>query len=163
MVDSCNINIDGIGPILMEHRKRTRRVIISIKPSKGIRVSVPEGVSFKKAEEFVYSKTDWIQRHLEKIKQYENKRKTIPDASLDIDRVEAKERLTTRLNRLAEKHGFTYNKVSIRSQKSRWGSCSHRNNISLNIKLVLLPKELMDYVILHELVHSRIHNHTKRF
>ncbi|MFC1990575.1 M48 family metallopeptidase [Chloroflexota bacterium] len=53
--------------------------------------------------------------------------------------------------------------MSIRNQKTRWGSCSHKNNINLNMKLVLLPDELVDYVILHELVHTRIHNHSKRF
>ena len=55
------------------------------------------------------------------------------------------------------------NNVSIREQSTRWGSCSHKNNISLNLKLILLPKELVDYVMLHELVHTRIHNHSKNF
>ncbi|MFC2051983.1 M48 family metallopeptidase [Chloroflexota bacterium] len=58
---------------------------------------------------------------------------------------------------------FTFNRVFIRSQKTRWGSCSKNNNISLNVKLVLLPEDLVDYVILHELVHTRIHNHSKSF
>lgn len=51
----------------------------------------------------------------------------------------------------------------MREQRTRWGSCSGKNNISLNVKLVLLPEELIDYVILHELVHTRIHNHGKKF
>ena len=71
--------------------------------------------------------------------------------------------MTSRLNRLAKEHGFTFNRVSIRSQKTRWGSCSRNNNISLNIKLVLLSEAMVDYVILHELVHTRIYNHSKEF
>ena len=71
--------------------------------------------------------------------------------------------LADRLYHLAKEHGFTCNNVSIREQRTRWGSCSHKNNISLNLKLVLLPKELIDYVMLHELVHTRIHNHSKKF
>jgi predicted metal-dependent hydrolase len=71
--------------------------------------------------------------------------------------------LIDRLNRLAQRHGFRYNRVFVRNQKTRWGSCSALNNISLNINLVRLPQELIDYTILHELVHTRIKNHSRRF
>ena len=60
-------------------------------------------------------------------------------------------------------HGFTYNRVFIRNQKTRWGSCSNKNNINLNIKVSRLPEELMDYVILHELVHTQIKDHSNNF
>jgi predicted metal-dependent hydrolase len=53
--------------------------------------------------------------------------------------------------------------VSVRSQRTRWGSCSRNGNISLNLRLVLLPEDLADYVILHELVHTRIPNHGRGF
>ena len=71
--------------------------------------------------------------------------------------------ITDRLYHLAGEYGFKFNRVTIRHQKTRWGSCSPKNNISLNIKLILLPDALVDYVILHELVHTRIHNHSKNF
>jgi predicted metal-dependent hydrolase len=64
---------------------------------------------------------------------------------------------------LAARHGFTYNRVFVRHQKTRWGSCSHKNNINLNARLVQLPQALMDYTILHELVHTRIKHHGPRF
>jgi predicted metal-dependent hydrolase len=67
------------------------------------------------------------------------------------------------LYQLAGIHGFTCNRVTVRQQKTRWGSCSPKNTISLNVKLALLPAELSDYVILHELVHTRVHNHSKKF
>jgi predicted metal-dependent hydrolase len=60
-------------------------------------------------------------------------------------------------------HGFAYNRVFIKNQKTRWGSCSNKNNINLNINLVRLPQELIDYTILHELVHTRIKNHSSKF
>lgn len=163
MMNSCIINIDGCGPVLFEHSKRARRVIIYVRPVKGIRVAVPTRTSLKKAMEFIYAKRQWIMKHVAIIEQIENQKEALANSYPAIDRDNAEQRLITRLHYLAKKHGFTYSKVTIRNQKSRWGSCSHKNNISLNMKLALLPEELIDYVILHELVHTRIHNHSKEF
>jgi hypothetical protein len=60
---------------------------------------------------------------------------------------------------LAQKHGFQVNKINIRNNKRNWGSCSARNNISLNLQMMKLPDELIDYILLHELVHTKIKNH----
>jgi len=163
MVNSNIVEIDGVGPVLFERSRRAKHVNISVKPFTGVRVAVPDGLSFKKAEEVVHARAVWIQRHLYRMKQYEKENKAIADTSMDIERAKAKRRLTIRLKQLAEKHGFTYSRVFIRNQKTRWGSCSHQNNINLNMKLVKLPDELMDYVILHELVHTRFKNHSSDF
>ena len=80
-----------------------------------------------------------------------------------IDRLAAGKLLINRLDLLAKKYGFTYNRVFIRNQKTRWGSCSTKNNINLNVNLVRLPPELIDYTILHELVHTRVKNHSRKF
>ena len=163
MAKSRTFNINGIGPILLEHSARAKRIAISIRPQKGVRVAVPTGTSFNKALEFVYLKQLWIRKHLAIIEHYEDKKKALENSILAIDRLEAKRILTERLQQLAHKHRFTYNKASIRNQTTRWGSCSHKKNISLNMKLMMLPAELMDYVLMHELVHTRIHNHSKKF
>ena len=163
MTNSHIINIDGIGPVLFEKSRRARRVIISVRILKGARVAVPTRTSFQKALEFVHLKKAWIQRHLVIVRQNEERQQALIDRFLAIDKAEARKTLTDRLYQLAQEHGFTCHGVSIRQQKTRWGSCSHKNNISLNLKLVLLPEELIDYVILHELVHTRIHNHSRKF
>lgn len=162
MESSHIVDIAGIGPILFERSKRSRRITISIKPLKGVRVAVPARVSFKQAVEFVNLKKPWIRKHLTIIKQLEGKKKALLQSS-SIDKARAKKIITAIVYHLAEKHGFTLSRVSIRNQKTRWGSCSHNNDISLNMKLVLLPDELVDYVILHELVHTKINDHSKRF
>ena len=156
-----HIEIDGVGPVLLQHSKRAKRLIISVRPHKGVRVAVPCGSSFEEAEKFVHAKTDWIRRHLDGVKQAEHEYKSI--YPIPIDEPAARKKLANRLQELASKNGFTYKKVTIRNQRTRWGSCSTKNNISLNIKLVRLPDELIDYVILHELVHTRIKNHGKAF
>jgi predicted metal-dependent hydrolase len=78
-------------------------------------------------------------------------------------RVEAKETLPQRTQELAAKHGFAYNKLSIRNTVTRWGSCSYQNNISFSLHLLRLPIELQDYVILHELAHTKEKNHQAPF
>jgi len=75
----------------------------------------------------------------------------------------ARELLPERLDYLARKHGLSYKGVRIRKMKSRWGSCSASNQINLSSTLVLLPGHLADYVILHELAHTRYKDHSARF
>ena len=163
MVHSNTVEIIGVGQVLFERSKKAKHLNISVKPFTGVRIAVPDGLSFQKAEEFVYTKIGWIQRQLVRMKQYEEKDETTSTSLDDIDGAKAKRKVTRRLKHLAEKHGFTYNRVFIRNQKTRWGSCSNKNNISLNMKVVRLPEELMDYVILHELAHTRVKNHSNAF
>ena len=78
-------------------------------------------------------------------------------------RAEAKSYLIPRVRELSEEHGFRINRVMVKNHKSRWGSCSSRNNINLNLHLMRLPVHLADYVILHELVHTVHRNHSPAF
>lgn len=77
--------------------------------------------------------------------------------------MEAKDYLPKRLNELAHKYNFKYNKLSLKTHKTRWGSCSSVNNINLNINLMLLDNEFIDYVLLHELCHTVEKNHKENF
>ncbi|MDC1352908.1 M48 family metallopeptidase [Flavobacteriales bacterium] len=208
-------HIDGIGEVTFVKTKRTKNLRISMSPYKGVRVSVPYLMSFRKAFSFVIEKQDWIHKHLPEMERKlegqtvfdENtdfntyRRKLViiikpnikvPRAkllkekilvefpeSLDIYteqyqdfirtiieetwRKEAKELLPIRTSELATKFNLSYEKVSVKNTKSRWGSCSHQNNISLSLHLMRLPKELRDYVILHELAHTVEKNHQPPF
>ncbi len=80
-----------------------------------------------------------------------------------IYRWEAKRFLPQRLDYLAGLNGLHYNKVSIRCNSSNWGSCSSKNNISLNARLMKIPDHLIDFILLHELAHSRVKNHSAEF
>ena len=162
-VKSNTIEIDGIGQVLFERSMRAKHISISVKPVKGIRIAVPYGVSFDKAKQVAQSKRSWIQKHLAKMKQVEQDHNKFTKNSIEIDRAEARKKLVNRLNELSKQHGFNYNKVFLRNQKTRWGSCSAKNNINLNMKLMRLPDEMIDYVLLHELLHTRIKNHTNGF
>jgi predicted metal-dependent hydrolase len=78
-------------------------------------------------------------------------------------RQRAREIILPRVQELAARHGFSYGRVTIRDNSSRWGSCSSRNNLNFALRLVMAPPEVIDYVILHELAHLKERNHSKRF
>ncbi|MFC1807126.1 M48 family metallopeptidase [Candidatus Omnitrophota bacterium] len=157
------IEIEGVGPVLFEKSKRARNLNISVRISKPVRVCVPLRISFDKAKEAVKSKIGWIIKHLARA----NHLRSIYNSKLidvsHLSHIQRKEKLIDRAKELAAERGFNYGKISIRNQRTRWGSCSARNNISLNIKLIQLPDRLIDYIILHELIHTRIKNHGQDF
>ena len=84
-------------------------------------------------------------------------------AILEAWRVEARKYLPGRTAELARRYNFSYNKLTIKNAKTRWGSCSATNNINLNLQLMRLPDHLIDYIILHELTHTVHKNHQKSF
>lgn len=93
----------------------------------------------------------------------DSSRSYLENVMVGIYRYEAKKLLAPKLNELAQKHGFQINKITIRNNKRNWGSCSFKNNISLNLQMMKLPDELIEYILLHELVHTRIKNHGPQF
>ncbi len=84
-------------------------------------------------------------------------------AVIEAYRIEAKTYLPERMRMLAERHSFRYKSLFIKNLKTRWGSCSMQNNINLNLNLMRLGDDLIDYVILHELLHTRFRNHSRDF
>ena len=147
-----------VGTIKYIGNNRAKRIIVSIKPEH-VRVVIPKRQSFKNAQKFVESRLDWIKTNRQSMDLQLQKKKKLPE----IDRKVARKILCRRIGELAQLHNFVYNRVSIRKQKTRWGSCSSKNNINLNANLLHLPSELMDYVLLHELVHTKIKDHSKDF
>jgi len=152
------VNYSEIGDVLFEKSKKAKRVIISFKSPSIIRVAVPRFITLRKAESCVYQKLDWIKKQQIKYSKKVNAARLTSMVS-----TAEKLKLINRVEYLANKHGFTYGKVTLRKMKTRWGSCTHLNNINLNIGLIALTDELMDYVILHELVHTKVKNHSKEF
>ena len=75
----------------------------------------------------------------------------------------ARDELVPRVHALAARHGLHVNRVSIRNQRSRWGSCARSGHIALNFRLVQMPEQIRDYVLVHELMHLRQQNHSRRF
>ena len=180
-------DLSGIAVTFFKSAK-AKRINITLKPFAGVRVSVPSSVSFKQAKTATQKRMGWIQSQVSKMKRVEDQYTVftsntkfqtrshslvnIADAVVQTEirtaivralRKEAKDYLPERVAILAAKHNFTYKNTAIKNAKTRWGSCSFENNINLNLHLMRLPEHLIDYVILHELVHTRVKNHSKDF
>ena len=163
MTNSKIIDLPEIGEVLLEKSRQAKRVNITVRPFKGIRVAVPKGVSFKQAAQVAEGKAGWIRAQQERLRHIEHKHRACMEESGYVSRACAKGIIIGRLEELAAKLDISYNRVFIRNQKTRWGSCSSKKNLSLNYKIALLPGPLMDYVLLHELVHIRHPDHGSAF
>jgi hypothetical protein len=152
-----NIQMDQLGTVRLRRNKRAKRLIIRVRPFQPVQVTVPYTLSYKEAEGFVRSKIPWIKKHLKEMQNL------APPSNSLLDEREAKQKIINRTEELAAHYKLSPSGITLRRQKTRWGSCSAKNRLSLNIKIALLPPELMDYIILHELVHIRIKNHSTAF
>jgi len=157
------LDIPPLGPVVFSRSKRAKRLSISIRAFKPVRVAFPQRTSLTKARKYLLKNLSWAKKSLDYVRKIEKEHETTLNDKSKLPVAKAKTILKNRLWELAEIHGFKYNKVFIRNQKTRWGSCSNLNNINLNINLVSLTQELTDYVILHELVHTEIKNHSKKY
>lgn len=160
---SNTMEVDGAGLIVFEKSRRARKLSISLEAPGMIRAAVPCRVSFKEAKRTISSNLQWLKKYLSRMDRLKQEHESLFKNPADMSENTAVKKLQARLKQLAAEYGFEYNKVFVRNLKSRWGSCSVKNNISLNIKLARLPQRLVDYLILHELVHTKVKSHGESF
>lgn len=122
-------------------------------------IPIEQGVvqAVLKKENVIITIPNNVDIHTPKVQEF------IQNVFIKLYRKEASKYLPTRVKKLALEHGFTYQKVFIKNLKSKWGSCSSLGNINLNLRLMTLPDHLIDYIILHELTHTKEMNHGPNF
>lgn len=166
------ISVPGIGEVRLTKRAGSVRLRISVSPRSGVAVSMPRHVSWSAGIRFLEAKRQWVEAALQRqalIQQKtirEGRTAAVPEdpAALERMREQARAALVPRLREAADRFGFPFKgRVTIKNNVSNWGSCSSKGNINLNIRLILLPEHLQDYVILHELCHLRHQNHGPQF
>lgn len=150
-------------PLEFIRHPRARRYVICVRPDGSVRVTLPRWGSRRQAQDFAEQQRPWIERQRRRVEEQRRSgfRRT-PDALKEL-RNRARRELPDDLRRLAAQHGLTVSRVSIRNQRSRWGSCSPKGHICLNWRLVLLPDFVRDYVLIHELMHLKRLDHSPRF
>ena len=138
-----------------------KTIAIQIKADGQVMVRCPKRMRIEEARRFVESKANWIEKHLAK-RPAQDVAKYTPQEIGQL-REQARKLVTDRVKYYAPIIGVTYNKIAIRTQHTRWGSCSSKGNLNFNCLLALVPPEVLDYVVVHELCHRKELNHSARF
>ena len=138
-----------------------KTIAIQIKPDGQVVVRCPKRMRIEEARRFVENKADWIEKHLAK-RTPQNVMKYTPK-EIEQLREAARKLVTERVRYYAPIVGVTYGQIAIRTQHTRWGSCSSKGNLNFNCLLTLVPPEVLDYVVVHELCHRKELNHSDRF
>ena len=149
-------------------RSNRKTVAIQVNSDLSVTVRAPYSASETDIEEILKKKEAWISRHIEKIKKTKERFEAEPTEKLTREKVialaeEALKVIPERVEYFAKVIGVTYGKITVRNQKTRWGSCSSKGNLNFNCLLMLAPPEVLDYVVVHELCHRKQMNHSKAF
>lgn len=147
-------------------RSNRRTISLEITPASEVLVRAPRHMSETEIRAFVESKSSWLLKHLRK--QEEDRDLLQTEGLFTEQEIEsllklAKQVIPEKVAHYARLMGVTYGRVSIRKQKTRWGSCSREGNLSFNCLLMMAPPEVLDYVVVHELSHRLEMNHSSRF
>ncbi len=149
---------------------RSRRRTISIEVNRDLEVIVraPRWVAKRDIRYFVDEKEGWIRKTIARLERERELQKDQPDERLTQEELndlvrKAREVIPKRVEYYAQLIGVTYGRITIRHQKTRWGSCSARGNLNFNCLLMLAPPEVLDAIVVHELCHRKEMNHSERF
>lgn len=127
-------------------------------------VTVPYGIALGTVEKFVNEKKEWIEEKIAYFKRFKNKPITKTSAADFLKyKDEALALVTERVNHFNQFYGFSFKRINIKNQKTRWGSCSAKGNLNFNYKILFLPEAVRDYVVVHELCHRKEFNHSRKF
>ena len=147
-------------------RSNRRTISLEITPKGEVLVRAPRYMSEAEIRAFVESKSSWLVKHLQKKeKEMESLQEEGRFTEQEMKRLQelAKKVIPEKVAYYARLMGVTYGRISIRRQKTRWGSCSREGNLNFNCLLMMAPPEVLDYVVIHELSHRLEMNHSARF
>lgn len=146
-------------------RSSRKTLSIQLKPDEII-ARAPLRMKDKEIYSFIESKKSWIDKNLAKINERQkalDKVQPFTEEEIKALAEKAKIIIPERVRYYAPKIGVTYNRITIRCQRTRWGSCSSKGNLNFNCLLALFPIEVIDSVVVHELCHRKHMNHSPQF
>lgn len=166
MIKEISIN-DNLLRVNIKSVKRSKSIKILVYTSGKVVLTKPAYISLQKAYNFLESRKKWIESmlfkynikfpiNLEEVKIKEEKH-------YNKYRCKAKQIITERVAEINKLYNYKYQRISVRNQKTRWGSCSRQGNLNFNYRLIFLEKEAFDYIICHELCHLKEFNHSPKF
>lgn len=149
-------------------RSRRKSLAIEITPELQVVVRAPVRMPVREINAFVQEKDDWIRAHLQRMEEKKRLREQYREQALSKEELQelatqAMTLIPQKVRYYAQIIGVTYGRITIRNQRTRWGSCSGKGNLNFNCLLLLMPEEVLDYVVVHELCHRKEMNHSARF
>lgn len=158
--------IDIIDIEIEVRRSNRKTMALEITRDAKVIVRAPVRMPQSEIERFVGEKSDWIKKSLDKMRSKQAQVQAREKLSLEDIKKLAQQALVVippKVEYYAQRLGVTYGAITIRNQKTRWGSCSGKGNLNFNCLLMLTPEEIQDYVVVHELCHRMEMNHSERF
>jgi len=148
----------GVGPCVFVRHRGAKRYVLRLDPHGRVRVTIPRGGSRREASAFAERHREWIARERRRLAE-----RSVVQADRSTLEPRARLELPPRLLELAARFGLTVTRVSIRNQRTRWGSCGRDGHICLNWRLLLMPDWVCEYVLVHELMHLRRMDHSPSY
>jgi len=149
---------DTIAPLYFVRHRRARRYLLRVDHDGRLRVTIPRGGSRREADAFARRHVAWVLRQRARLPHSEFS----PDDRRAL-RAKARVELPGRLRAVAAEHGLAVNRITVRNQRTRWGSCGRDGHICLNWRLVVMPPWVRDYVLIHELMHLKRLDHSPAY
>ncbi len=164
-VEKRTINLLGQSQdFVLRRPPRTRYLRLRISSDGALSVAAPRSYPIFLINQFISSRAQWIVTNIKKVKDRHSLLSLKHQASeIKKYKITTKELLESRLKHFNQSYNFSFRRIAIRNQRSRWGSCSSKGNLNFNYRLCLLPPDLADYIIVHELCHLGQMNHSKHF
>ena len=159
---------DGRGEIRVSVIRSARKSLgLEVRDANTVLARIPTRVSDRELKAFVENHRSWILEKTEVMAEREENRKSTPAPPPELlsktDRMKIQLKIGKRVRHYCATMGVTVGYVTVKNQKTRWGSCSAKGNVNFNYQLAFLPDELLDYVVIHELAHRRHMNHSRAF
>ena len=159
---------DGRGEIRISVIRSARKSLgLEVRDANTVLARIPTRVSDRELKDFVENHRSWILEKTAVMAEREENRKSTPAPPPELlsktDRMKIQLKIGKRVRHYCEAMGVTVGYVTVKNQKTRWGSCSAKGNVNFNYQLAFLPDELLDYVVIHELAHRRHMNHSRAF
>lgn len=144
--------------------KKSKTIKLTINTTGSVVLTFPMRMDVQEAEKFLIAKSGWILKKL----RYLAKKEVLMPANIHhkdekIYKQQAKSLILQKIDYFNRFYKFPINNITIRNKKTSWGSCSKKGNLSFNYKIIFLPAELIDYIVVHELCHLKEFNHSKKF
>ena len=155
--------LDQTIPYSIRISERAKRLRVAVYVDGDVVVTKPVGTTTEKLKKFLETKKHWILKKIELNTTVISGLRENSSEHFEEHQEKALNSVSKKVAYWSEQLGYKYTNIAVRQLKSRWGSCSSEGNLSFNYKIIFLPENIQDYVVVHELCHTKQPNHSKKF